>query len=101
MCIVVQTLSNISYYRIIKTLSCLEVNIYLYIDTLTSILFFFLQMLSLLPARIIRLLEFIGFSGNRVQIQFYHGFDRKDEYKGNTAILITSMTVIDSLFEGQ
>ena len=36
-------------------------------------------MLSLLPARIIRLLEFIGFSGNRVQILFYFNFDSKEK----------------------
>lgn len=31
-----------------------------------------LQMLSLLPQRILRLLEFIGFSGNRVSFTFYY-----------------------------
>jgi hypothetical protein len=38
-------------------------------------LYFSLQMLSLLPARIIRLLEFIGFSGNRVKVAFCFNFE--------------------------
>lgn len=31
-------------------------------------------MVSLLPARVIRLLEFIGFSGNKVQVELFFRF---------------------------